>query len=126
MSRRRLLTTVGTTAITATAAGCTTSSDVASDRSIETIPMEEALEFEAEEGAEISVSISARTSDFGRANLYGPNGGTLAELSFNAARGGSDRDSETVTAPSSGTYVLQNEDTSVTASIQVDGEAPLD
>lgn len=128
VNRRQFLTTVGAVSLTASLAGCSFSYSSSDNR----LSMSETVEFDAEEGEEILVRIGSGSgssddsaiSESGSAELYGPNGQSLAELSF-SDRDGRPNDEETLTAPTSGTYELENGDRTVTATIEVDGETVL-
>lgn len=129
LHRRRILTTVGTLTVAGSIAGCSFSYSSSDNR----LSMEETVEFDADEGQEIRVRISSgsggsddtASSDTGRAELFDPNGQSLVELSFSDQHGDRTRDEETLTAPTSGTYLFENGGWTVTATIEVDGEAVL-
>ena len=114
--------TVGTVAL----AGCTGSSSDSDGH----LSVSETLEFDAEEGAEIRIQIgsgggsSSDSSPFrtGHTTLYDPSGEFVTELFFSIAQDGTQTDEETVTAPESGTYTLENGDWTVSLTVEVDGE----
>lgn len=129
-NRRRFIATVGAVTLAGSLAGCSFSYSSSDDR----LSMSETVGFDAEEGEEILVEIrsggdssdDSSISESGRAELYGPSGQLLVELSFSDREGSGLRsDEETLTAPTSGTYELENGDRTVTATIEVDGETVL-
>lgn len=129
-NRRGFVATVGAVTLAGSLAGCSFSYSSSDDR----LSMSETVEFDAEEGEEILVEIrsggdssdDSAISESGSAELYGPNGQALAELSFSDRDGSSLRsDEKTLTAPTSGTYELENGDRTVTATIEVGGETVL-